>query len=120
MTLALEVDDGVIRKVGVIGTGCAISVASSSMLAEAVEGKTLAEAQDLAQTVRGMMRGEEPPANVELGDMDALKGVRNFPVRVKCALLSWVTLEDAIASVSSNNSANGYTTTEHETLETRI
>ena len=94
--LALKVKDGVITDAQVKTTGCAISVASSSMLAETVVGMTLERAEKFGETIREMMRGEDPPEDFELGDLDSLKGVRKFPVRVKCALLSWVALLDAI------------------------
>ncbi|MFQ5607070.1 MAG: iron-sulfur cluster assembly scaffold protein [Candidatus Zixiibacteriota bacterium] len=77
-------------------SGCAISIASSSMLAEVIEGMTLDEAIELGETIRGVMHGREDTEELDLGDLDALKGVRNFPVRVKCALLAWVALLGAI------------------------
>lgn len=96
LQLALTVKDNVITRARVKTTGCAISVASSSMLAETIEGMTLDQAVQFGETIRGMMHGEDPPEDFELGDLDSLKGVRKFPVRVKCALLSWVALLDAI------------------------
>ena len=66
------------------------------MLTEAVQGMTLDEATQFAEIIRGMMKGEDAPEDIDLGDLDSLRGVRDFPVRVKCALLSWVTLLDAI------------------------
>ena len=62
------------------------------MLAEIVEGRPLEEARRIAELVRRMLKGEEVELPDDLGDLDALKGVRQFPVRIKCALLSWVTL----------------------------
>lgn len=76
--------------------GCSISQASASMMSGMVEGKTLAEAMELAEAFRGMMHGHavEPE---KMGDLVALEGVRNFPVRVKCALLAWETLKEGVS-----------------------
>ncbi len=90
-----------VKDVSVSCMGCAISVASGSMLAEVIEGKTLAEVKKIAKVVKALVKGEELPEDIdihELGDIEVLQGVRKFPVRVKCALLSWTTLVDAIDS----------------------
>jgi nitrogen fixation NifU-like protein len=92
----LQVDDDTVRDVHVHCQGCAISVASGSMLAEIVKGKTLAEAFEIAELVKKVLKGEETAIPDDLGDLDALKGVRQFPVRIKCALLSWVTLMEGL------------------------
>ena len=71
------------------------------MLAEVIEGKTLAEVKKIAKVVKALLKGEDIPEDIdihELGDIEVLQGVRKFPVRVKCALLSWTTLVDAIDS----------------------
>ncbi len=78
------------------GRGCSISQSSASMLTEAVKNKTLTDAEALADQVRGMLLGEREPAP-DLGDLEALQGVKKFPVRIKCAILSWNTLKDALA-----------------------
>ncbi len=78
------------------GSGCSISLSSVSMMTELLKGKTLDEALSLAAAFRGMMYGKEPEAKEELGDLEALQGVRKYPGRVKCALLAWSTLEDGI------------------------
>ena len=82
-----------IEQVRFRGHGCAISQAASSMLAGQLEGKTLAESQKLIATLKSLMQGQEPDASVDLGDLEALAGVRKFPVRVKCAALSWNVVE---------------------------
>jgi nitrogen fixation NifU-like protein len=94
--LQLELDGERIVRVGVHSHGCAISTASGSMLAEIVEGLTLSEARRLADAFKQLLQSEEAPAEIDLGDLEALVGVRRFPVRIKCALLPWVTLLDAI------------------------
>jgi nitrogen fixation NifU-like protein len=98
VTLQVKFDGERIAEVGVLSRGCAISTSSGSMLAELVEGMTLAEAEEVADTFREVLHGDEFPTDVDLGDLEALSGVKKFPVRIKCALLPWVTLLDAILS----------------------
>ena len=88
-----------IDAVGFQGEGCSISQASASMLADHLSGKTIDEAEALVRTFKGAMQGEEfTEAEIDaLGDIVALQGVRRFPIRIKCALLGWTTLQDAIA-----------------------
>ena len=78
------------------GRGCSISQSSSSMMTELLKGKSLEQATSLAAAFKGMMQGKEPEALEELGDLEALQGVRKYPVRIKCALLAWTTLEEGI------------------------
>jgi nitrogen fixation NifU-like protein len=85
-----------IDKVRFQGKGCAISQAAASMLAGELEGKSLGQAQQLIQAMKAMMRGEALPAPVTLGELEALAGVRQFPVRVKCAALSWNVVEQGL------------------------
>jgi nitrogen fixation NifU-like protein len=92
--LRLALDDGRISDLGWDGQGCAISQASASMMAEAVRGKSVAEALALGEAVRRLMHGAAPAR--ELGDLEALAGVARFPVRVKCALLPWTTLASGL------------------------
>jgi nitrogen fixation protein NifU and related proteins len=94
--IKVEMKDNKVENVMVHCAGCAISVASGSMLAEIVKGKSLSEVKKIAGIVRALLKGEEIDENVDLGDLEALKGVKQFPVRIKCALLSWTTLVDAI------------------------
>ena len=105
-------DDGVVRDLRIGGTGCSISQSSASMMSAAVKGKTIDEVRDLTKAFKGMMSlhessldaegesGEEAPdevpEGVRLGDLEALRGVVKFPVRIKCATLSWNTLAQAI------------------------
>jgi nitrogen fixation NifU-like protein len=104
--IQMKVDGDSVASVGITGRGCAISQASASLLAELVEGKSTAEVQDVVDAVRRMLKGEEitdEEADV-LGDIEALGGVRKFPVRIKCALLSWVGLDDALKEHLEKNS----------------
>ena len=79
--------------------GCSIIQASASMMADLAFGKSLGELEDLAELFRSMMRGERSSDGIteELGDLKALEVVRAYPVRIKCALLPWVALEEGIA-----------------------
>ncbi len=101
--LEVSLDNGTVKDVHVDCRGCAISVASGSMLAEMVKGKPIAEVKRIAQLVRSMLKGELADVPDDLGDLDALQGVRNFPVRIKCALLAWITLMEGIKSHESGH-----------------
>lgn len=106
VTLQLELDGDRIADVAVLGRGCAVSTASGSMLAEIVRGRTLDEAREIAERFKDLMHGAEVPDEVDLGDLEALTGVRKFPVRIKCALLPWVTLlDDALARAEAQLAA---------------
>ena len=98
LTLGLD-DAGHIDDVGFEGQGCSISQASASMLVGHLQGKTLDEAEGLVRTFKGVMQGEPltEAQEEELGDLASLQGVKQFPIRIKCALLGWTTLQDAIA-----------------------
>ncbi|OYT68648.1 MAG: SUF system NifU family Fe-S cluster assembly protein [Armatimonadetes bacterium JP3_11] len=101
--LDLRVQDGRIQEVRFHGRGCSISQASASMMTEAVKGKTLEEARALIQQVLALVKGETEGDIVTLGDIVALAGVRNFPVRVKCATLAWHTLEEALKQAETGS-----------------
>lgn len=98
LTMTLD-GAGRIGEVGFEGEGCSISQASASMLSVHLAGRTLDEADALVRVFKGVMQGEEldPEQEEQLGEVAALQGVREFPIRVKCALLGWTTLQDAIA-----------------------
>ena len=104
--LDLLVTDGVVADVAVTGQGCSISQSSASMMTEAIKGKPVAEIEGLTAKFKAMMdidhdvdAGLDPerPGSV-MGDLEALQGVRKFPVRIKCAALAWTTLEQALDS----------------------
>lgn len=96
--VALDVAGETIRGAQVVSRGCAICTASASMMAELLPGKALSAAEEDAELFRQVMHGKPFPPDRELGDLEALEGVKHFPVRVKCALLPWMTLKDAIAA----------------------
>ena len=107
----LDVHDGVVDDIRISGQGCSISQSSASMMSAAVKGKTVDEVRDLSRAFKGMMSihestlegdevlDEESP-EVALGDLEALRGVVKFPVRIKCATLSWNTLAQGLEEVS--------------------
>ncbi len=95
--LQLRVDGDVIREVRFVGRGCSISQASASMMTQLVKDKSVPQAVALADRMGAMMRGDETAARDKaLGDLRALAGVCKFPVRIKCALLPWNALTDAV------------------------
>lgn len=97
----LDVKDGVVTDVKFSGSGCSISQSSASMMTNAVKGKSVDDVKAIVRKFKHMMTVEddETPADedVKLGDLEALQGVVKFPVRIKCATLSWNTLVDALA-----------------------
>ena len=78
------------------GKGCSISQASASMMTEKVQGLSVKDATSLAESIKSMMAGESEGDQKELGDLVSLKGVVKYPVRIKCALLGWNTLLEAL------------------------
>ena len=121
IVLFLDVDDGVVTDIRIGGQGCSISQSSASMMSSAVKGKTLDEVRALSRAFKGMMsiheqsldgepggngssagdEGPEADPDVKLGDLEALRGVVKFPVRIKCATLSWNTLLQGLEESTS-------------------
>lgn len=98
VTVYVQVKDGRIADVSFQGSGCAISKASASMMTDSVKGKTLAEAEALLERFQRMITGAADEPAEDLGKLSALAGVRQFPMRVKCASLAWHTLRAAAAA----------------------
>ncbi len=122
IVVTLEVTDDVVSDIKIAGSGCSISQSSASLMSAAVKGKPVAEVRDLIRTFKGMMSIHEstlpaaaagsdgpgtPEAEIEplepeaididaLGELAALQGVVKFPVRIKCATLSWNTLAQGL------------------------
>jgi nitrogen fixation protein NifU and related proteins len=92
ITVHTLIADGAVADIAFSGRGCSISQASSSMMTECVKGKSLAETRALIGQFKEMMLKNAAPTEA-LGDLEALQGVRKFPVRVKCATLAWNVLE---------------------------
>jgi nitrogen fixation NifU-like protein len=94
-------DDAVVSDVKIGGQGCSISQSSASMMTQAVIGKSVGEARAMIRRFRSMMglddaESQPSDADIDLGDLEALQGVVKFPVRIKCAVLGWSTLADAL------------------------
>jgi len=98
LTIYLNVDDDRVREVGFEGSGCAISKASASMMTQAVKGKSKEQVETLFNEFHSMVTGEldEETQENSLGNLKIFAGVREFPVRVKCATLPWHTLHAAL------------------------
>lgn len=113
VTLQLGLDGERIAGISVQSSGCAIATASGSILGEVVAGLTLEEASRLADSFREVMHSDDGvlPDEPDPGDLEVLTGVRKFPVRVKCALLPWITLLEA-ARARAEGRNPGETTTE--------
>ena len=109
-------DDGKITDIKIGGQGCSISQSSASMMSSAVKGKTVEEARALTRAFKALMTIHEsrldggdgsgtdtptPDPEVKLGDLEALQGVVKFPVRIKCATLSWNTLAQGLDEVAT-------------------
>ena len=113
----VDVEDGVVNDIRIGGQGCSISQSSASMMSAAVKGKTVDEARALIRAFKAMMSIHESSlegdsaeaaaeqaelADVNLGDLEALRGVVKFPVRIKCATLSWNTLMQALEEANAS------------------
>jgi nitrogen fixation NifU-like protein len=97
LQLYLSLDRDHIRDLRFEGKGCAISVASASLMTEALKGRTVAEAERYFDEVHALLTRQDFAPSLDLGKLAALSGVREFPVRVKCASLCWHTLKAALA-----------------------
>lgn len=105
--LELRVDgDGRIADIKSSGHGCSISQASISIMTELLKGRTFDEGRQLLESVRAMMKGGAVDEE-EMGELVALKGVSRFPVRIKCAMLSWTTFELAMAEFQAGRDGAG-------------
>jgi nitrogen fixation NifU-like protein len=124
IVVTIDVEDGVLDDIKIAGTGCSISQSSASLMSAAVKGKPLAEVRELIGTFKQMMSIHEStlpsdgadagatevaePEAIDvdaLGELAALQGVVKFPVRIKCATLSWNTLSQGLDEVAATASA---------------
>jgi nitrogen fixation NifU-like protein len=123
VVVSILVEDGKLADLKIAGSGCSISQSSASLMSSAVKGKSLAEVQQLIRTFKGMMSiheaslgegesdgeldvvpGEPEEIDVaKLGELAALQGVVKFPVRIKCATLSWNTLAQGLSEVAATS-----------------
>lgn len=95
ISLQLILEDGIVKNARYTGEGCSISMSSASMMTEAVKGKTVEEALNLADRFSAMVKGEDVEFE-EYEDIEALSGVNKFPARIKCATLAWNALRKGV------------------------
>ena len=106
IAVELQLQQGRVQDIRFTGQGCAICMASTSMMTEAVKGRDVEAARQLQQHFRAVLTGAEDPENAPLGKLVSLAGVRQYPSRIKCALLGWHALMHALAAeAKSDNSA---------------
>jgi len=98
VTLHLKTDGEKITDVKFQGDGCSISQASISMMTEKIKGLATSEVKELIENFRAMMKGEED-SEIDMGELEVLQGVKQFPARIKCALLGWDTLKQSLAKL---------------------
>jgi nitrogen fixation NifU-like protein len=108
ISLQMRVEDGVIQEAKFLGEGCSISLASASMMTEAVKGLKVEEALELVALFSKMMQGEEVDLDkFPLEDIEALMGVAKFPARIKCATLAWKALEQGVRNDNTKQIKGG-------------
>ncbi len=100
LRLFLKIENGVVSDIKLESRGCSINTASGSMMSELVLGKSLEEAQAVISEFKNMMltKGEDITLPEDLEELEALQGVKKYPVRIKCALLPWNTLDEGLKS----------------------
>ena len=98
LTIYIDLEDNSVKEIAFEGSGCAISKAAASMMTQAVKGKSREQAEELFNEFHAMVTGEldEEAEENKLGNLKIFAGVREFPVRVKCATLPWHTLQAAL------------------------
>lgn len=109
ITVFAHLEDGAVAELTFQGAGCSISQSSASMMTEAAVGQPVDAALDLAGRFRGMMAGEVEPDEDRFGDLVALKGVVKYPIRIKCAVLAWDVLQEALQGAGEATGAQSHT-----------
>ena len=107
LQVALVVDHGRVSDIRFNGQGCAICIASASMMTEAVLGQEVAAAQEMQARFRAVLTGQMEPEAAHLGKLISLAGVRRYPGRIKCALLGWHALMHALGDQAKTDTAGG-------------
>jgi len=109
LTLFLDITDGAIKEIKIKSRGCSINTASGSMMTELMAGVPLEKAEEIVSTFKNMMlnKGEDIELPEDMEDLEALQGVKRYPVRIKCALLPWNTMLEGIQT--ARESADGVT-----------
>lgn len=100
LTLYIQLENNIIQAASFIGSGCAISTASASLMTEYLTGKTIEQAENIFQSFHHLLTDKEfnPTLNKQLGKLTVFAGVREYPARVKCATLAWHTLHAALVN----------------------
>lgn len=101
VVVQFNLKEGILEEVSFQGQGCAISIASASMMTEIISGKILEEALDIIQTFYELVKGNKEIDTKPLGDAVYLEGVSKFPTRIRCATLSWHALEEGLAETKT-------------------
>jgi nitrogen fixation NifU-like protein len=109
ITVFAHVENEAVAEVTFQGAGCSISQSSASMMTEAVTGQRIDAARALTERFRGMMAGDVEPDEDAFGDLVALKGVVQYPIRIKCAVLAWDVLQEALDGAGSASGAQPHT-----------
>lgn len=109
ITVFAHVEGGSVAEVTFQGAGCSISQSSASMMTEAVTGTSVEHARALAESFRGMMAGQVEPDEESFGDLVALKGVVQYPIRIKCAVLAWDVLQEALEGAGTASAVQSHT-----------
>jgi nitrogen fixation NifU-like protein len=105
ITVLVKERDGQLAEIAFTGQGCSISQSSASMMTEALAGKSIDDAETMIKRFRAMMAGEADAQEDEFGELAALKGVVRFPIRVKCAVLAWDVLQEALGGAGEASGA---------------
>ncbi len=92
----IKLDQTKLKEIKFNSCGCSISQASASILSQLIEGKEIADVILIINALKKMIRGENWNQNIDIGDMEVFQSIKNFPVRVKCASLSWIALENSL------------------------
>ncbi|MBE7417941.1 MAG: SUF system NifU family Fe-S cluster assembly protein [Ideonella sp.] len=109
LEVQLQLEGSRLQDIRYRGQGCAICIASASMMSEAVKGRSIDEAVQLQQRFRGVLTGQLEPEPAQLGKLISLAGVRRYPARIKCALLGWHALMHALGEAAGRDPAAGAT-----------
>lgn len=96
LTVALNITDDIVTDIRFEGSGCAISKASASLMTEGIKGKTVDEVKALFERFHQLVTDQQAPTDASLGKLAVFAGVRDYPARVKCAILAWHTLLAAV------------------------
>jgi nitrogen fixation protein NifU and related proteins len=100
ITVYLSVEDGVVRDASFTGRGCAISVSSASLMTEAIKGRPVAEVEEIFTRFHDLVAGQTDAGDgSDLGKLRVFAGVREFPDRIKCAILGWHAMHAALTDV---------------------